>query len=213
LLAGLGGEEFLAVPEALGRGGHAHPREQRLLAAQQPRLQQVGHDGHILPGLAHALRDAAHAVPDLQTDVPEGGEQPLQTRRQLGLGARLDEHQQVDVGGRLQLLASVAAHRDQRGLVADGAEMLGPDVAQDGVDKLAVLAHQLGHRHTQIEALKERLAALLEPLAVGLDARALLGARILVGGGMGVQGGGLVADVGRVAGLRRRRSRAPRRAG
>ena len=46
-------------------------------AAQRARLEKVGADRDILGGLFGAFGERAHAVPDLQADVPAGGDEGL----------------------------------------------------------------------------------------------------------------------------------------
>ena len=77
LLADLGLEELLHRPDVLGSESGAHRREQRGTAGEQARFQQRRHDAHVADALFAALRDRAHAVADLEPDVPQEGHQPL----------------------------------------------------------------------------------------------------------------------------------------
>ena len=100
LLAHLGLEELLHRPDALGRQGRTHRGEQLGAAGQQARLDEGRHDAHVADALLGAFGHGAHAVPDLQADVPQERHQALD-RGAAGEARRLRHQQQnVDVGSR-----------------------------------------------------------------------------------------------------------------
>ena len=107
-----------------------------------------------------AFGDRAHAVPDLEADVPQHAEETLDE-----LGARAVErvgqqHQHVDVRMREELAAAVAADGDER-CFGRGAE-LGPDAGDHAVDEARVLAQQAARVGTRVERRLQRRAAGLE---------------------------------------------------
>ena len=80
--------------------------------------------------------------PDLEADVPEEGEEPLDavvTARDTAL--RQQDHH-VDVGAGVQLAAAVAADGDQRHVALAGAGMQAPRASQHEVDHPRAVAHQ-----------------------------------------------------------------------
>ncbi len=77
LLGHLGLEERLRGPDVVLREGAAHRLEEEVRAREQPRLDQRGRDADVRRALALAVVDGAHAVADLEADVPQEGEEPL----------------------------------------------------------------------------------------------------------------------------------------
>jgi hypothetical protein len=84
-------------------------------------------------------------VPDLQADVPQAGHQSFQGSGKACVGIGVDDDQDVDVGGRLELLPTVSADGDQGG-VFGLSEVVVPDLAQDVVDEEAASQDQAPDR-------------------------------------------------------------------
>ena len=77
-------------------------------------LEQARLDGDVARHLVGALRDRAHAVAHFEPDVPEDPDQPLDERRPCGIEPARQQDQDVDVGVRVELAATVAADGDER---------------------------------------------------------------------------------------------------
>ena len=74
----LASKNSLHRPDALGRERGAHGCQQRGLAGEQPRLEQRRHDARRRRRSPRAhSRHGAHAVADLEPDVPQERHQPL----------------------------------------------------------------------------------------------------------------------------------------
>ncbi len=80
LLAHLGVEEIARRPQAVGRERAAHRGEQRRRPGQQARLDQRRGDADVGERLALAVVDGAHAVADLEADVPQESQEALERR-------------------------------------------------------------------------------------------------------------------------------------
>jgi hypothetical protein len=78
-------------------------------------------------------------VADLQPDIPERADQPLQALPLVGTRFVGQQHQQVDVGARVKLAAAVAAGGYQRGI---GEAGLAPQLRDGAVDELRVTPQQ-----------------------------------------------------------------------
>ncbi len=171
LLGDLGLEEIARRPDALGRERAAHRFEQRLGADQQARFDHRGRDADVRRALALAVVDRAHAVPDLQADVPHEREEALEVRLpRRGLALR-QQHHDVDVGAQVQLAAAVAADRDQRELAHVLAEVQRPRGLEQRVDQARAIAHQPLDRLVVVEALLEAVVAFGERAAERGDVR------------------------------------------
>ena len=155
LLGHLGFEVGLDRPDALGRHGIAHLREQLRVAGQQPRLHQRGHHADVGGTFLGAFVDGAHAVADLEIDVPQEGHQPFDQAAAGLIGCRGDQDQDVDVGMRMQLAAPVTADGRQCPAREAGRQLRAPHLAQDGVDELGARVHQGFHRFVGAEALHQ----------------------------------------------------------
>jgi hypothetical protein len=167
LLAHLGLEELLYRPDALGRERGAHRAAELSAPGQQPRLEERRHNADVADAFLGALRQCAHTVADLESDVPQERHQPLDrgTALRVGLGGR--EQQHVDVRAGMELAAAVAAHRDQRPLRAGGRAMHPPCGAQHRVDERGARVHQLLHRLLGEKARLELLVRLAQQRAPG----------------------------------------------
>ena len=97
LFLDLGFEEVLRGPEAVGRQRAAHAGEQRFRARQQARLEQGGRDADIGHALALAVVDGAHAVANLETDIPEKRQKFFDVRLPIGGVALRQQHHDVDI--------------------------------------------------------------------------------------------------------------------
>jgi len=107
-----------------------------------------------------ALGDRAHAVPDLEADVPKHAKEALDE-----LGARAVERvrqqdQHVDVRVRKELAAAVAADGDERGL-ARGTELV-PSFRDHVVDEPRMLAQQPPRVRARLERNPQCRAARLQ---------------------------------------------------
>ena len=114
LLADLGLEEFFDRPEVRGGECLGHPRGERSVSGHAARLDEGGHHAHIAGGGFRALGDGAHAVTDLDADVPQEGDERLERRAPRLVERGRHQDQDVDIGGGVQLAATVATHRDER---------------------------------------------------------------------------------------------------
>ncbi len=75
-------------------------REKGCVACQQPRLEQGSFDGDVGPCRLDAGVDRAHAVGDLEADIPKHADEVLES---LAIGGRrfaAEEDEDVDVGKR-----------------------------------------------------------------------------------------------------------------
>ena len=135
--------------------------KQLALANEQPCFEQAGLDGHVLGGEFGALGDRAHAVPDVEPDVPQQADELFEFFRQRLVGGGRQQYQEVDVGIREQLAAAVTADRD-KGNARGHVDVL-PNRFQDAVDELAMLAQQLRRGVVFEIALVQRGAIFGEP--------------------------------------------------
>ena len=88
--------------------------EQVFVAGQQAGLDQGGLHRNVAGGLVETILYRAHAMSDLETDVPEVTDQALESLLQRGVGFMRQQNQEVDVGSRVKLAAPVAANRGER---------------------------------------------------------------------------------------------------
>ena len=119
-------------------------------------------------GLGLAVFDRAHAVADVQADVPQethvaGDALVLFVE---GLCARHDRD--VDIGAGVQLAAPVAAHR-QQGETPRIESRLAPRRQEDLIDQPRALGDQRVDPNPHVEPLLQVLAPERECLAVGRD--------------------------------------------
>ena len=97
---------------------------------------------------------------DLETDVPQNADEALDFFAQLGGDRGGQQNQQIDVGVREKLTASVAAHRNQHDV--GGHLERAPHRLQLLVDDTAVLAQQFGSRLTREITFAQCVALLRE---------------------------------------------------
>jgi hypothetical protein len=117
-----------------------HPTEKRPTANEEARLEKRGADGDVARCRFDAALDGAHAVADLQADVPEPADQALE-RLTLGCGRLLrQEHQEIDVRARVELAPAVAAGGDERRVARDAG--LAPHRLDRAVDEARVAGEE-----------------------------------------------------------------------
>ena len=124
------GKELGRRPQPVGRDGGLQRFVKRGRAGKQTRFHQRSRDREVLRRLLAALFYAAHAVADLEADVPQRSYET----GQLGFAAvrqilRQQQHD-VDIGRRMQLAATIAAHGNQADDVSAGIGMGAPQVAE-----------------------------------------------------------------------------------
>ena len=141
--------------------------EQRLVAVDQPRVEERGADRHVGAGKLQGLVDGAGGVPDLEAQVPEQIEHVLHhalAPRRLLVG---QHEQEIDVGEGGEQTAAVAAGGDDGHALGSGGVGGAIDVADgvvvDEADELVLEGRQA-------------LGA-APPLAVGVELPGGLGAR------------------------------------
>ena len=117
-------------------------------------LEQARLDRDVAGHFGLAFGDRAHAVPDLEADVPEQPDEALDEWRARGVERPRQQHQHVDVGVREELAAAVAADGDERDV--GGAPLLGPDAGEHAIDETRVLAQQPGRVGTREERRRQR---------------------------------------------------------
>ena len=93
--------------------------EQRLVADNQPRLDERGFGLHVGVGHLHAIVNAAHRVADLQADVPQRIQHAVNQLGQIGQRlARRDlavvQKHEINVAVRIQFRAAITADGHQR---------------------------------------------------------------------------------------------------
>ena len=164
LLFHLGGEELFRWPEAVAKNMFLQFKEQRDVADQQARFNQVSGDGEIRKSFEQTLFEGAHAVAHLQLDVPQQRQQFADLLRLVVRQFFAAEDQQVDVRERVQLAAAIAADGHQR-QIADGFKTVGdPQPLQQLVDKFGARRNEL----LRGDAGVKRLA---QPVLEGIDVR------------------------------------------
>jgi hypothetical protein len=151
--AGARFEEVLRGPEAVGRQRAAHAGEQRLRAREQARLEQGGRDADVGQALALAVVDGAHAVADLEANVPKEGQKLFDVRLPIGGVALRQQHHDVDIRTGVQFAASVAAHGHQRQIMGEFAGVAYPGGAQGNVDQTSTVPNEVFDGFVAGEAL------------------------------------------------------------
>ncbi len=166
LLAHLGGEVIAHRPDAVGGQRCAHLRQQRTRAGQPARFQERGHHPDIRDAFLGTLADGPHAVADLQSDVPEEGEEAAHLAA-LAFPERLrGQHHDVDIRAGVELGAPIAAHRGERQAFGQiGAQARLPQARQQDIDEGGAGVHQRLDRFVIAEALLQFLLSLVEQLA------------------------------------------------
>ena len=115
---------------------HRQLLEQLAGAVQQPRLHQRREHRDVAARLRLAVVERPHAVTDLEPDVPQKREEPADRLVRIVLGRAVEQHEQVDVGLRMQLAAAVAADGDEVGEFAELFAEVEPSREDDLVDDL-----------------------------------------------------------------------------
>ncbi|MNO75850.1 hypothetical protein D3C76_669130 [compost metagenome] len=175
LLLALGQVELAARPHVLGAGGFEHALAQAVRAGDGPALHQVGDHREIGLCFFRALVDRADTLADFQADVPEQGKEAFDRVAEGFLIFAIEQDQDVDVGMRVQLAATVAADGDQSdiGVVAP-VEAL-PGLLQDLVDEPGAVFDQAADIAAAVEAGVEHLIGLANGLLEGSDGAGLEG--------------------------------------
>ncbi len=70
LLAELGPEKLAGGPQLAGGGACLHALDELEVALEVARLHEIGGDGDVAPGLAHAVRHRPDTVPYVEADIP-----------------------------------------------------------------------------------------------------------------------------------------------
>ena len=178
LLLELRVEELSAVPHAIGRDAHGQLGEQRAGPVQQSRLHERRQHGDVALRLGLAVVERADAVPDLEADVPEEGQEAADrvVHRVRSAG---DEHEQIDVGLRVQLAAAVTADCHEVGRVEHLLGEMHPARENDLVDDLGAARDERLDRVVAAEALAEPIVRGFERVAERLDGSDVAAQRLL----------------------------------
>ncbi len=165
LLAHFGGEEIAHRPDAIGRERRAHCRQQRGRAREPARFEQRGHHAHIGEALLEAVVDRAHAVADLETDVPEEGDELFDLAAlALAQGLR-HQHQEIDIGIGVQLRAAIATDCSECELRGElRLEPRMPERSQQHIGEGRTRAHQAFDLFVIAKALLQFLLTLRQQL-------------------------------------------------
>ena len=169
LLGELGGEERRRRPDLVGGDDAPHQLEQRELARERARLHQVRHDGDVGGGLALAVGHRAHAVPDVDAEVPQSGDPAGQALVEERVVRARHQHGDVDVGGGVELRPAVAADGEQ-GQLVERVALARPEPLEHPVDDGAAPGEELGGRCPGLEAFVDALGAERERLAPDVGA-------------------------------------------
>ena len=175
LLGLLAGEELGHRPQDVGRQCRLQLSRQDLVAAEGARLQQGGDDGDVFTGFVDALVERAHALADLQANVPAEGGEPLKRAAVPLQGVPLVQQHDVDVGVRQQLTAAVAAHRQHGQAGGLIRKMQGPGRAQAFVDQVGAGVHQRFGTAAVVKHGEQAVATPVQRLAKGIDRVLALG--------------------------------------
>jgi len=171
----LGQEEILARPHVAGAGHLEHALAQVFGAGDGPAFHQVGDYRQVGAGLLGAFVDGTHALADLQTDVPEQGEEALDGLPVLFMLGGAEQDQQVDVRVRVQLAAAIAADRHQRDTARVAPVELVPGLLQDVVHEPGAGFDQRADFAARTKAFVEHLAGLADDFLEGGDGARLEG--------------------------------------
>ena len=93
------------------------------------RFDQRCHDADIFSGFFVALLDGAHAVADLETDVPKKGDELFECATTRLVSGRRDEHEDVDIGGGMQFAAAITADGHEGPVGVMRAKLAAPDLS------------------------------------------------------------------------------------
>ena len=139
----------------------------------------LGHDGDVGPGLFATFLGRAHAVTNIQPQVPQHGEELLQNLIGRTKAFIRIQDQQVDVGMGQQFRPSVTSDGHQGQSCRCVAQCLGPDVRQGLVDQARVRADQCMGGDPCIEIRGDEIAAPGQHIAQGSDIAAGLGQALI----------------------------------
>ena len=105
-------------------------------------LHQIRYDRDVRPGLANTFPKGAGAVSHLQAHVPEEADKVLDPLDVRAGTVRREQDQEINIGARMQFLASVTPYRDKRqlGLPVTIINQVPPKMHQQTVDELTVCA-------------------------------------------------------------------------
>lgn len=164
LFVDLGVEKLRRGPEAVAEDMFLHLQEQRDVATDHARFDQVGGHGQIRQSLQQTFFQGAHAVAHFQLEIPQQGDEFADPLRLLFRQPALAEHQHVDVRQRVQLAAAVAADRHQCGFRDIFEAVEGPQPAQQAIDEAAARRHQAFGAGAGVERCRQPQLELLQPL-------------------------------------------------
>src|SRR6185312_6965181 len=117
--------------------------------------------------LCRAFLHGADAVSDLEADIPEKGEQPLDGSLLRAVRCARYEEQDVDVGAEMQLTAAVATDRDERPGDHGCNRVRAPGLPQRHVDERRARVHQCLDRLVGEETGFQLLMRLAQQLTPG----------------------------------------------
>ncbi len=161
LLLPLGLEEGFGRPQTVGGQTFAHGLAQPLRAGDDTGFQQVGDHGDIGACLTLAVTQRAYGLADLETDIPQEGDEVGQRLTIGRVVVLLQQQQQVDVGMRVQLAAAVAAHGEQGDAVIRPGLAL-PGDGQQAIDGAGTTMDEVADVGARLEASLETLLYLCQ---------------------------------------------------
>ncbi|MNO87368.1 hypothetical protein D3C76_787890 [compost metagenome] len=130
-------------------------KEQRDIADQQARFNQVGGDGKIRQSFEQTLFERADAVADFQLHVPQQRQQFTHFLRLLVGQFFAAQYQQVDVGKRVQFTASVTADRNQCDVTDLAEAVIDPQALQQLIDKFGARFDKLFCRNAFVKGFPQ----------------------------------------------------------
>ena len=142
LFVDLGAEEPRAGPDFVGGEQPADLAVEREGTGEQPALEDRCRGSDVFLRFLLALVDRSNAVADVQLEVPEVLHERLDPVAIFG-GVAVDEDQQIDVGVRMQLAATVSADGEQRDMLAGAFRPFDsvPEVLDELIEELGAAAH------------------------------------------------------------------------
>src|SRR5690554_1444053 len=129
----LGDKVGLVGADFVGIGLFAQGLPQAVGPGDGTGLQQVGKDRDIFPGGSDGFIHAAHAVADIEFQVPQQGNKGAQIVLPFGRHAFAGENQQVDIGVGVQFTPAVATYGNQGDVFGASEGVPVPDQPEDGV--------------------------------------------------------------------------------
>ncbi len=143
LLAALLSEKLLWRPDAVRSDRFLHGFEECFGARNQARLHQRRRHRQVRDGLLDALLHGAHAVPDVEADIPQRGNECRQRVLRVGVDRLRQQQHDVDVGAGVQFAAAVAANGHERHVLGQLAHVGLPQVAEQFVDSRRALVYEV----------------------------------------------------------------------